>query len=120
MVEQKRIKDLGPDAPIVTNAKGGEQSACPYAFHLLDGDAMFRLASILAYGAERYEPNNWRRIDLKDHLNHALQHIMAYLAGDTQDDHLGHAFCRMMFVIAMEEEGQVYDARAIPKVENTQ
>jgi hypothetical protein len=32
-------------------------------------------------------------------------HILAYLAGDKQDDHLGHAFCRMMFALGVELQG---------------
>jgi len=56
-------------------------------------------------GAQRYEKDNWRGIDLDDHLNHALVHIYAHLAGDAQDDHLAHAFCRMMMAVAVEKEG---------------
>lgn len=39
-----------------------------------------------------------------DHLNHALTHIVAYMAGDTQDDHIGHALTRMAFAASVEEE----------------
>lgn len=106
-------RGLSPDAPIVTNEKGGEQSKSSYACNLLDGKAMLNLCATLKYGASRYEDNNWRRIPLRDHLNHALQHIFAYLAGNTQDQHLDHAFCRMMFVIAQKEDGEEYDARKI-------
>ena len=98
------IKGLGPDAPIATNERGGQQSASPYDFHLIDARAMFRLAGVLAYGATRYQRDNWRLIDTEDHINHALQHIYAWLAGDEQDDHLGHAFCRLMMAIGTEDE----------------
>ncbi len=95
------IVGLGPETPVVENVAGGRQSALPYRFDLIDALAIFRLARVLAYGAERYEPNNWRKIPVDDHLNHAVAHIYAYLGGDTQDDHLGHAFCRLMMGLAL-------------------
>lgn len=94
---------LSPDAPTVTNAEGGSQSLLRVRFDLLDTTAMFRLASILDYGERKYGANNWRKIPTQDHINHALTHIFGYLAGDTQDDHLGHAFCRLMFAIGTEK-----------------
>lgn len=58
------------------------------------------IAKVLKYGAERYEPNNWRLIPQEDHINHALIHIIAHLMGDTQDDHIDHALCRLMMAFA--------------------
>ena len=97
------IEGVGPDVGITQNEKGGYQSDTPYAFHLIDAPAMFELAKVLAVGAEKYERDNWRKIDCEDHLNHALQHIFAYMAGDEQDEHLEHAFCRLMMAVAVKE-----------------
>ena len=58
------------------------------------------IAKVLQYGADRYEPNNWRLIPEEEHINHALIHIIAHLAGDTQDDHINHALCRLMMAKA--------------------
>jgi len=98
------LKGLSKDEPIITNKKGGKQSHSPYGFHLLDARAMFKLAEVLAYGATRYERDNWRKISTEEHLNHALQHIFAWMADDKQDDHLGHAFCRLMMALAIDLE----------------
>jgi len=92
--------DLSPDAGIVTNEAGGKQSDPGTACHLLDGQAMLELARVLAYGAEKYDRDNWRLIDEESHINHALTHLFAYLGGDTQDDHLEHALCRLMMAEA--------------------
>ena len=97
------IKGLGKDAPTITNEQGGRQSHLPYRFDLIDPQAIFTLAEVLYQGAERHGEDNWRKIPVRDHLNHALAHIYAYMAGDTQDDHLGHAFCRMMFAVALSK-----------------
>lgn len=73
------------------------------AINLLEGNKLqqlIRIAKVLKYGADRYEPNNWRLIPQEDHINHALIHIIAHLMGDTQDDHIDHALCRLMMALA--------------------
>lgn len=95
------IAGMGPDVPVVVNESGGKQSKLDYRFDLIDPSAMFALANICATGAEKYGEWNWRRIGVNDNLNHALAHIYAYLAGDTQDEHLEHAFCRVMFALSL-------------------
>lgn len=99
------VKGVGADAPVVANKFGGKQSKMEYDFTQLDPLAMFQLAGILKRGADKYGRDNWKRITTEEHLNHALQHIFAYLAGDRQDDHLGHAFCRLMMAIVVGRDG---------------
>ena len=98
-----RNPDVGPDQPVVTQANGAKQSALPYRFDLLDSSAIFALAGVRYYGTDirGYSPDNWKGISAESHLNHALSHIFAYLGGDKQDDHLAHAFCRLMFAVSM-------------------
>lgn len=93
------VAGVGPEAPTVTNEKGAKQSGSPYRCDLLPAQASLHVAGILKYGADKYGDNNWRGIPIADHLNHALTHIFAWLAGDSQDDHLGHAACRLMMAL---------------------
>jgi hypothetical protein len=67
---------------------------------------MFALAKVMYNGAKKYEKDNWRGLTLEDHLNHALAHIYAHLAGDAQDDHLEHAFCRLMMAVGVQHNEQ--------------
>lgn len=60
------------------------------------------IAKVLQYGADRYEPNNWRLIPQEEHINHALIHLIAHIMGDTQDEHIDHALCRLMMARATE------------------
>jgi len=103
------VKGVGADAPVVANKFGGKQSKVEYDFTQLDPLAMFQLAGILKRGADKYGRDNWKRITTEEHLNHALQHIFAYLAHDKQDDHLGHAFCRLMMAIVVDRDGLAVD-----------
>lgn len=96
------IQGVGKNEPTVVNEKGGKQSKVHYRFDLVDPLAMFEMCRVLREGAEKYGEWNWRNIPVHDHLNHLLIHVYAYLAGDTQDDHLSHALCRAMFALAVD------------------
>lgn len=97
-------EQLGEDAKTITNEQGGKQSDLHFRFDLFDPPAMFQLGEILYHGANKYGVNNWKKIPRNDHINHALVHIYAYLDGNLQDDHLGHAFCRLMFAIGTTDK----------------
>jgi hypothetical protein len=100
-----RIDGVGKEAPTVTNAAGAKQSATLYRADLLPPLATLAVAKVLAEGAAKYGDNNWRKIPTGDHLNHAMIHVLAFLAGDTQDDHLQHAACRLLMALETELTG---------------
>ena len=100
------IAGVDPDTPVIENKNGGKQSDTPYGFHMLPISALFDAAKVAKYGADKYgetfNNRNYTKIDTIDHINHAIQHLYAFLAGDTQDDHLGHAIVRCMFAFDVE------------------
>lgn len=93
------VAGVGKDAPTVVNERGAKQSASPYRCDLLPARAALAVAAVLRHGADKYGDNNWRGIPVADHLNHALTHLFAHLAGDEQDDHLEHAACRLLMAL---------------------
>lgn len=92
---------VSPDAPTTTNERGGSQSLVEVRFDLIDGSAMFEMAKVLHQGAIKYGEDNWRLIEVNDHLNHLLMHTYAYLAGDKTDEHLSHILCRATFALGV-------------------
>jgi hypothetical protein len=98
----KVVLGAGKDAPMTVNENGGKQSQLDYDFPSIDPLVLLRLASIASEGSKKYGRWNWRRISLEENLNHALVHIFAHTAGDRQDDHLGHAFCRLAFALSLD------------------
>jgi hypothetical protein len=62
--------------------------------------ALLALAHVLQVGADKYARDNWRKIPAEEHFNHMIIHALAWLKGDTQDDHLGHMLCRAMMMYA--------------------
>lgn len=82
---------------IITNEQGGSQSRCYTRFDLLPPVALFKVAEVLAQGAEKYGDTNWEQIPVNDHINHALNHIFGHLGDDNSEEHLSHALCRLLF-----------------------
>jgi hypothetical protein len=99
-----KVKGLDPNMPTVVNAAGGKQSATPYRVDLIPALAILRESEVLAGGAVKYGEKNWENISIPEHLNHALQHIFAYLAGDRSDDHLANLSCRAHFALDLQEQ----------------
>lgn len=66
----------------------------------LKAKRLLTISQVLKEGADKYKANNWRLIPSEQHLSHAITHYLAYLRGDTQDDHLAHFYCRLMMTYA--------------------
>ena len=67
----------------------------------LDPRAIRRVAEVMGEGSRKYGDNlnpngTWQQIEVLAHINHALNHLFNYLAGDMSEDHLGHAACRVL------------------------
>ncbi len=56
-----------------------------------EDEQIIKIAKVLQYGVDRYEPNNWRLIPQEEHINYALIYILAHIVGDTQDNHIDHS-----------------------------
>lgn len=102
--------DLGPGAPVVTNAAGGKQSRSPVALDVVP-EALLRVGAVFFHGEEKYETapqlvgdENWRKITAREHVRHSINHLFAWLKGDFTDDHLEHATCRLLMAIEREQE----------------
>ena len=96
---QAFVEGVGSDAPTITNENGAKQSHSPYRMDLIPPLATLAVAGVLCTGAVKYGEDNWKGLPLKDQLNHAMTHVMAFLAGDTQDDHMEHFACRAMMAL---------------------
>lgn len=101
------VKGVGRGQETETLDNGAKQSASPYRLDLIPPLALLRESEVLKRGGERYGEWNWVGIPMKDHLNHMLQHIYAYLAGDMQDDHLANIACRAHFALELQERAKL-------------
>jgi len=93
-MKRNTVRGLSPSCP---ETPDGKQSRIDVAFDLICPDALFALARVLQEGREKGRTTEgWKSLPVEDHLNHALMHIFGFMQGDRQEDHLQHAFCRLM------------------------
>lgn len=76
------------------------------------------IAAVQAYGHRKYGDFwNYRRgMEISRNLSCALRHIYAYLDGEdldpeSRENHLGHAACRIFFVLQNLKDGTAIDDR---------
>ena len=78
---------------------------------LLPPEAIFAIAEVLTYGANKYKERNWEKgIDRNRIIAAALRHIFKYMLGESQDSesgisHLKHALTNLVFLVTYEVRG---------------
>jgi len=70
--------------------------------------ALDAVGRVLAYGARKYAPGNWKLCTERGrYVGAALRHVTAYMRGEVMDlesgeHHLAHAVCSLMFLIEID------------------
>lgn len=69
---------------------------------LIDGmpRAMMAVSAVLSYGAQKYEPNSWKKIDMNRYRDAMYRHMLE----DGIDEesgllHLAHQACNVLFLL---------------------
>lgn len=87
-------KDRNPALPQSESRERGD---------LVPAQAMLQVMRILKTGAATHGDESWKKIPKRTHVGRAAVHLFYWLSGDTTENHLGNAICRLMF--ALEQEG---------------
>ena len=82
--------------------------------NLLPPKAILEVAKVLTFGAEKYDAENWRKLDdlQNRYTAGALRHIFAHMDGEQLDpetglSHMAHALCCLLFKLEKElEDGE--------------
>ena len=77
--------------------------------YLLPPKSLYEVGKVLTFGAEKYDPHNWRKVDdlQNRYSSAAMRHILAHIDGKDSDEetglsHLAHAICCLMFKLEDE------------------
>ena len=89
---------------VILHGSGMKHDAGKPLWWLLPWEEIEDVVKILTFGAKKYKPNNWRKVDGGEerYLNAALRHISAigkgeYLDKETKSPHYAHAICSLLF-----------------------
>lgn len=84
---------------------------------LIPASALMAVGEVMARGAEKYKPHNWRLgLGWSDTIGSALRHLYAFNEGQDLDpetglSHVAHAACQVLFLLTYVLEGGGTDDR---------
>ena len=96
-----------------TNLEGRKYDGDKAKLYLLPPKSILEVGKVLTYGAEKYDAENWRKVDdlQNRYTSAALRHIFAHIDGEKLDEetglsHLAHAMCCLLFKLEDELLGE--------------
>lgn len=72
--------------------------------------SLLMLAAVLTYGAQKYEPNSWKKVAGERYVDAKFRHLLEPLAGLGESDeesgilHEAHELCNQMFILEQKLE----------------
>lgn len=107
--------------PVVVDAVTASQTATTggrkfdggkLQYGLLPPLALEEFVKVLTFGAQKYEPDNWKRVPegSRRYFDAAQRHLWAYKQGQVEDPetglhHLAHALCCIAFICDLDLSG---------------
>ena len=95
--------------------------------NLLPPKAIVEVAKVLTFGAEKYDAENWRKLDdlQNRYTAGALRHIFAHMDGEKLDpetglSHMAHALCCLLFKLEIELEDGESKEEELRKTDTTE
>lgn len=113
---ERRVLDAAEARP-ERWARARKDDAAKPRTDLLSPDALMGLARVLAFGAEKYEENNWRKgLAWSRVIGAAQRHLLAFQAGEDVDPesglpHVDHLLCCCMFLSEYQKRATGTDDR---------
>lgn len=98
-------------AKTVTAITGRKDDKEKNRLDLVEPEFIEGIGEVLTFGANKYEPNNWQKVEDAENRYYAaaLRHLIAWRKGEKTDpesglSHLDHVACNIMFLKHFERE----------------
>ena len=87
--------------------EGIKHDQLKHKWHLLPWRAAEVVVEVLMHGAEKYSPENWRKVEGGRYFDAAIRHLVAYNNGEKTDpesgkSHLAHAATCVLFMLELD------------------
>src|ERR1017187_601896 len=76
----------------------------PDRFDLIPWGAVCQVARTTTDALKDHDEGGWRSLSRREHVSRTLRHLALYLSGDTSEEHLEHATCRMLMALDNKDE----------------
>lgn len=90
---------------------GRKDDSKKWRFSLLPWDSVLEVIKVLEFGAAKYAPDNWQKVDNANerYFNAAMRHLTAWWGGEKKDSetnlsHLAHATCCLLFLMWFDKD----------------
>lgn len=90
--------------------QGRKDDAGKADYTLIPLDALAEVVSVLQFGANKYGPENWRKVEKARYVKALWRHWVAYCANpeakdpDTGLSHLAHLVCCAFFIMTLDKQ----------------
>lgn len=109
---QPEVDHTKPVTPPMPDMQAGQKfDTGKLRWDLLMWPEVESIVEVLTYGAAKYAPENWRKVEQWQdrYFAAAMRHLVAYRGGEQTDPesgkpHLAHAACSLLFLMAKENE----------------
>ena len=89
---------------IIVGVNGGKKTdKNKPRWDLVPFDALEGMVNVLTFGANKYEPDNWKKVEMWRYRGALMRHWVAWLSGEDLDPetglhHLDHMMCNLIFI----------------------
>jgi len=118
--EKTEFKKPSKETLIAESTGGVKFDSGKIPLELLSPIALVKISEALAFGARKYDENNWRKgMKWTRVAGAAFRHLLAWLGGEDKDpesglSHLSHLGCCVMFLLEYETTKPELDDRWKP------
>lgn len=100
-----------PVAPHLVESQGMKFDTDKPKWSLLPKGTIAAVVRVLTFGAKKYAPDNWKKIDPERYYDALQRHVEAHRNGEqfdpeTKEHHLAHAVCCLLFMLWLDTNKQ--------------